>query len=214
MNEYLLSELRKKCFDSNLILELILQDLSLIRDLIYGISSAEVRIRFKCTKILKELSKTKHELLYPYFDFFSRLLDNTNTIIKWNAIDIIANLTEIDTERKFEEIFDKYYSLLDEGSLITASHVVDNSGKIANVKHKLRKQITLHLLTAGRAPLPTEECRSILCGKVIQAFGQYIDHIKNDVAVIAFINQQLNSHRKSTRNKAENILRKISEPPY
>ncbi len=209
VNEYLLSELKKKSYNIDLIVELILQDLSLIRDLIYGISSTEAAVKFKCAKVLRELSKVKPELLYPYFDFFNKLLDNPNNIIKWNAMDIIANLTEIDTERKFEEIFDKYYSFLNEGSLITAGHVVDNSGKIANVKHNLREQITNHLLTVEQVPLPTEECRSILGGKVVQAFGRYINHIKNSDAVIAFIKRQLKSNRSATRKKAEKLLEKI-----
>lgn len=209
MNEFLLSELKKKSNNTDLIVELILQDLSLIRDLIYGISSTEATVRFKCAKVLRGLSKVKPELLYPYFDFFNKLLDNPNNIIKWNAMDIIANLTEIDTERKFEGIFDKYYSLLNEGSLITAGHVVDNSGKIANVKHNLREQITNHLLTLEQVPLPTEECRSILGGKAVQSFGQYINHVKNNDAVVAFIKRQLKSNRSATRKKAEELLEKI-----
>ena len=209
MNEYLHSELKKKSNNTDLIVGLILQDLSLTRDLIYGISSAEATVKFKCAKVLRKLSKTKPELLYPYFDFFFTLLDNPNNIIKWNVIDIIANLTEIDTEKKFEEIFDKYYALLNEGSLITAGHVVDNSSKIAKVKHKLREQITNHLLNVEKVPLPTEECRGILAGKVVQAYGQYIDHIKSNKAVIALIKRQTKSTRNATRKMAEKLLEKL-----
>ena len=209
MNEYLLSELKKKSNNADLIVELILQDLSLIRDLIYAISSGEATVRFKCAKVLRALSKANPKLLYPYFDFFSTLLDSQNNIIKWNAMDIIANITEIDTEGKFEKIFGKYYNLLNEGSLITAGHVVDNSGKIANVKHNLREQITDHLISVERITLPTEECRSILDGKVIQAFGQYINHIKNNNDVVAYIKSQLKSGRSATRKKAEKLLEQM-----
>jgi hypothetical protein len=209
MNEFLLSELKKKSNNTDLIVELILQDLSLIRDLIYGVSSAEVTIRFKCVKVLRELSKTKPELIYPYFDFFATLLNNPNNIIKWNAIDVLGNLVGIDTESKFEEIFNKYYALLNDGSLITAGHVVDNSGKIAKVKHKLREQITNYLLNIEKITLPTEECRSILGGKVIQAYDQYINHIKSNKAVIAFIKRQTKSSRSATRKRAEKLLEKV-----
>jgi len=81
MDEYLLSELKKKSNNTDLIVGLILQDLSLIRDLIYGISSAEATVKFKCAKVLRELSKTKPELIYPYFDFFAKLLNNPNNIL-------------------------------------------------------------------------------------------------------------------------------------
>ena len=205
-NESLSIELREKGDNTELIVEMLIHDLSLIRDTIYGISSNEVRVRYKCAKVLSKLSKIKPAVLYPYFKFFAKLLDSDNNIIKWNAIDIIANLTEIDTEKMFEEIFDRYYSLLNEGSLITAGHIVDNSGKIANVKHNLREQITINLLGVDQVPLPTEECRSILSGKAIQAFGQYINHIKNNEAVITFIKRQLKSNRVATRKKAEKLM--------
>jgi hypothetical protein len=157
------------------------------------------------------LSKIKPAILYPYFHFFEKLIDSNNKIIKWNAIDTIANLTLIDTERRFENIFDRYYELLNEGNLITAGHIVDNSGKIANVKHNLREQITNNLLTVEQVPLPTDECRSILSGKVVQALGQYINHIRNNDAVIAFIKKQLKSNRVATRKKAEKLLNMIQQ---
>jgi len=48
------------------------------------------------------------------------LLDSPINIFKWNAIDIIANLTAADTADKFSPLFIKYYGLMEEGSLITA----------------------------------------------------------------------------------------------
>lgn len=208
-NESLLTELRKKDDNAELIIELILQDLSLVRGTIYGIASVEARTKFKCIKVLRTISKIKPAILYPYFHFFERLLDHENNIIKWNAIDIIANLAEIDTGRRFDKIFNRYYELLNEGSLITAGHIVDNSGKIAKVKHNLREQITNHILSVERVSLPTDECRSILNGKAILALGQYLNHIRNNDAVIAFAKRQINSKRSATKNKAEELLRKI-----
>jgi hypothetical protein len=161
-------ELKKKEDNVNLIVEMILRDLQLIRNTLYGISSTDTTVRYKCAKTLSLLSEKKPAILYPYFDFFEKLLGSDNNIIKWNAIDIIANLTEIDTERKFEKLFDRFYGLLDQGSLITAGHIVYNSGKIAIVKHNLRERITVSLLSVECVPLPTEECRSILAGKAVR----------------------------------------------
>ena len=76
------------------------------------------------------ISATKPGTLYPYFDLFANLLDGENNILKWNAMDILANLAAIDVENKFDCIFShRYYDLLEEGSLITAGHVVENSGQ-------------------------------------------------------------------------------------
>ena len=43
--------------------------------------------------------------------FFVNLLSSDNTYHKLSAIRIIANLTKIDTENKFEKIFNRYYDL-------------------------------------------------------------------------------------------------------
>jgi hypothetical protein len=209
INESLLVELKKKQDNVEFIVDLVQQDLSHIRDVIYGISSEEARVRFKSVKVLRTLSKNKPKTLYPYFPLFEKLLDSDNNIIRWNAIDIIANLTEVDSASKFEKIFDRYYNLLNKGNLITAGHIVDNSGRIANTKPNLRKQITNHLLSIEQVPLPTEECRSILSGKVVQSFGQYIDHNRNNAAVVAFTKRLLDSSRGATKKKAEKLLKQL-----
>ena len=56
-----------------------------------------------------DLSEERPEQLYPYMDFFITLLDSKYRILTWNAIGIIANLTQVDKENKFDVIFEKYY---------------------------------------------------------------------------------------------------------
>jgi hypothetical protein len=75
--------------------------------------------------------------------------------------------------------YSKFYGLLYEGSLITASHVVDNSGKIAVAKPNLQSKITNELLKIEKIPLPTEECKNILLSKTIVTFDMYFDKIQN-----------------------------------
>ena len=99
-------------------------------ELLRGISSENARLRFKSAKILTLVSEKNPSQLYPHLDFFITLLESDNNIIKWNAQDIIANLTSVDGELKFDQIFEKYYGALSVRSLITAAHVVENSAKI------------------------------------------------------------------------------------
>jgi hypothetical protein len=183
----------------------------LLRDLLNGISSQNPRTKFRSAKILRIISKRNPEVLYSNMEFFADLLDNENNILKWNAIDIIANLTTVDSHDKFDGLFERFYSNLHKGSLITAGHIVDNSGTIALAKPELQDMITKELLKVEEIPLPTEECRNILIGKAIKAFEVYYEKIKDKDELVSFVERQLDNSRKATKAKAESLLRKLEE---
>ena len=194
------------------IAEEIIANPDFLPEILYGISSETARIRFKSAKILRTISEKDPNKLYSKIDFFVNLLDSKNKIIKWNAMDIIANLTIVDTENRFDEIFDKYYGFLNDGVLITATHVVDSSGKIAKAKPHLTQKITDQLLkleTIPTTPSLTQECKNVLQGKAILAFGMYFDQIENKDDVFSFAKRQLNNTRNATRKKAEKFLKKF-----
>jgi hypothetical protein len=205
-------KLNEKENNGEQITEAILEDPSLIAEVMAGISTAKSTVRFKCAKILSLISATKPDTLYATFDFFANLLDSENNILKWNAIDILANLAAVDVEDKFDRIFTKYYGLLNEGSLITAAHVVENSGKIARAKPQLRARIARAILKVGEIPLPTAECRNILAGKLIAAFSEHPELVTDEKAVISFVTGQLNNTRNATKKKASAFLRRWARP--
>ncbi|UCG70949.1 MAG: hypothetical protein JSV09_08125, partial [Thermoplasmata archaeon] len=148
----------------------VLEDLDLLPKIFEGISSSNSKIKFGCAKILRTVSAEKPEEIYSQIDFFIELLDTPNNIIKWNAIDIVANLARVDTKNRIEDIFDKYIGMLSDESMVAAAHIIDNSGKIACAKPQLTSKITAELLKLEKIPR-NQECVNILCGKAILAFG-------------------------------------------
>lgn len=205
-----LGEIGKKETEAADIAEKMINNPDLLPELLDGISSIKARIRFGSAKILRIISEKNPGILYPSMDFFVNLLDSENNILKWNAMDIIANLTKVDSHKEFNRLFKKYFGYLYDGSLITAGHVVDNSGKIALAKPELQDEITKELLKVEKIPLPTEECRNILIGKTIKAFDVYYDEIKDKDEIISFVKRQLNNPRNATRTKAETFLKRFS----
>jgi hypothetical protein len=185
----------------------ILSDSTLLPDVLKGISSDKARIKFGCAKILSRLSQDNPELLYSESKLFIQLLDSENNIIKWNAMDVLANLTKVDEKKKFDKIFDQYYDGLEDESMVTAAHVIDNSEKIIEAKPYLTKDITTQLLRVENIQR-NQECKNILMGKTILAFDKYYDKIENKEEVISFVKRQLNNTRNATKNKAEKFLKK------
>jgi hypothetical protein len=153
----MLGELNRKKDNSQSLARRIIKNPNQLSVVFNGISSGNPRIKFRSAKVPRIISEKNPKLLYPKIGFFINLLGNENNIIKWNAMDSIANLAIVDSKNKFNKIFKKFYGLLYEGSLITASHVVDNSGKIADAKPNLQSKITNELLKIAQVPLPTEE---------------------------------------------------------
>jgi len=210
----ILEELGKKETEAADIAYRVVKNPDLLPELLDGISSAKARIRFASAKILRMISEKNPEILYPSMDFFVNLLDSENNILRWNAMDIIANLTVIDTDNRFNTLFRKFYVYLLDGNLITAGHVVDNSGKIALAKPEFQDEITKELLKVEKIPLPTEECRKILIGKTIKTFDVYYGRVMDKGhkdKIISFVKSQLNNPRNVTKSKAERFLRKLEK---
>jgi hypothetical protein len=103
----------------------VIRDPELLSVLLDGFCSSIAGVRFKSAKTLVLISEQQPDILYPYFDFFSDNLTNRNNILKWNAIDVLACLTRVDTKNRFDELFERFYGMLKEGALITAARDCD-----------------------------------------------------------------------------------------
>jgi len=203
-------ELGKKEVKAEDIAKNVIEDPDLLPELFKGISSENSRIRFKAAKTLRIISERNQKMLYSKMDFFINLLDSKNRILKWTAIDVIGNLASVDSENKFDKIFKEYYGFLSAASMITVGHVIDNSGKVAKAKPHLTEKITSELLKIEKIPTKpplTQECKNILLGKAISAFGTYFNQIDNKDDVISFVKRQLNNTRNATKVKAEKFLK-------
>jgi hypothetical protein len=135
--------------------------------------------RFKAAKQLQLVSKADPALLYPYFDTFARLLDSSSSVLLWNAIIILSHLVSVDTERRFDGIFNRYYGHLWDGKLVTAANILGNSGRIARCRPDLEDSISEQLLEADDIPLPTAECREVARGAALNAFSECSSMLKN-----------------------------------
>jgi hypothetical protein len=185
----------------------VLGNPDLLPEIFKGISSSDPRIKFKSAKILRIVSERDPKILYSRINLFINSLDSKDNIIKWIAIDVIGNLSSVDSENKFDKIFNKFYGLLADESMITAGHVIDSSGKIARAKPYLQKKITKELMRVEKTQYKTSECRNILLGKVILSFSQYIDQVDYKEEMISLAKRQLVNSRRATRAKAEKFLR-------
>ena len=203
----MLSELNKKSISLKKVAKKALEDKALLSELLKGILSKKEKIRFNSFKVLLSISEERPEKLYPEWDFFADLLTSPNTYLKYIAIYIIANLTSDDPKNRFEKIFNKYYALLDDKSVIPPAHVAANSAKIALAKPDLQTKITNKLLSIDKTHHDPGR-KDLIKGYVIEAFSELFEGAKNKKKILQFIREQRESKSPRTKKKAEEFLKK------
>jgi hypothetical protein len=207
----LLQELEHKNITKPQLFRIVEADFDLLPELLKGTSSPSAAVRYGCGKVLMDLSEKYPGKLYPYLDTFVKLLGSRYRILTWNSMAIIANLTTVDRERKFDSILDKYYSFLDSGYMVTVANVVGNSAKIAVAKPYLADRIAVALLKVQElqvTPHLTEECKLVIAEHAIQTFGTIFNLTSNKSSLLAFAQKYENSSRSSLRKQAQNFLKK------
>ena len=211
METGLLQKLGSKAITKQELLQKVEQNFDLLPKVLQGTSSSKAAIRYGCAKVLMDLSEKYPEKLYPYIQTFIELLDSRYRILTWNAMAIIANLTKVDKDKKFDVIFDKYYSFLNDEYMVTVANVVGNSARIALAKPYLVQEITTKLLKANDISLTphlTAECKRVIIEHTIKSLNVFFEKVEAKAKVLSFVKGQLNSPRASLREEAQSFLKK------
>jgi hypothetical protein len=207
----LLRQLGSKEITKTKLFEMVESDFGLLPAVLEGTLSSKATVRYGCGSVLVGLTRKHPEELYPYMDNFIKLLDSKYRIMTWNAMAAIANLTTVDSERRFDAIFNKYYSFLGNEYMVTVANVVANSALIVSNKPYLADRITEELLKVQdlkMTPHLTAECRLVIAEHAIETFNKLIRYSKNKAALIFFAEKHQNSKRVSLKREAQNFLKK------
>ncbi len=215
--DYEFSLLAQSLLDKSLTKEQLLDrfknDFGLIPLLLTGVGHNKAAVRYGCSNVLMDLSEQYPEKLYPYFDFFVDMLDSKYRILTWNALAIISNLTRVDVDKRFDAVFDKYYSFLDNEYMVTVANVVGNSGTIGLAKPYLIPKLTDELLRVkdvSLTPHLTEECKRVIAQHAIKTFDLFFDRVEHKDRVLSFVSEHVDSPRVKLRIAAEKFLEKWS----
>ena len=203
----MLPEINNKELDIETVAAKALADSSLSAEIFDGLTSKEETLRYNCHKVLMHISETNGEFLYPRWNYFVEFLSSDNSYRKMSAIQIIANLTKVDTENRFEKIIDQYYGLLDDRSMIVAIYVAASSGVIVRAQPQLEKGITSKLLDIDKTHHP-EGRKPLIKAGAIEAFNKYFTEATDKERIIAFVKEQQNCDSPKTKKLAQDFLRK------
>lgn len=172
------------------------------------LSSTNPRVKYDAAKALLAEARDHPASLYEHFDFFEKLLNSKNSILKWTAIDILGCLARLEESDRTQKLKDRLLDLLCCGNLITANHAISALSDMALAHPQYRQEITSELLRVEHCTFETEECHNIALGKVILAIGSYYDSAQVDQSVFDFMQRQTRNARNATAAKARAFLKK------
>jgi hypothetical protein len=213
METEILDLLAAKKISKSQLSKMVEADFGLIPKLIEGTASPKATVRYGCGNVLVNLSEKYPEKLYPHFDDFVLMMESKFRILTWITMAIIANLTAVDKDDKFDKIFDKYYSYLGSEYMVTVANVVANSAKIAEAKPYLTQKIIAQLMKVQNlkiTPHLTEECKLVIAEKAIQTFDSLHKNANDKRQLLVFARKYTNCARDSLRNEAQSFVKKYS----
>jgi len=177
--------------------------------------SKKPKIKYACAKRAIEISRENPAALYPDFDFFVKLLDGENRIIKWTAIRVIGNLSGADNKERVDEFLPLFFSFLKGKELITAANAIGALSDIARNKPKHKGKILKQLLCVEKAVYynrgkVSPECRNVALGHVMTVLDGFCDEIKGCKETLGFIKRHTANTRPAVAKKAKDLLEKLS----
>lgn len=209
-------ELDKKGLDVAELAQRVIKKPENITGLIEVLKAPKGTARYRSDKVLRIVSESRPDLLYPFFDDYVGLLDSENSFIKWGAILTLANIVGADTQKKFDGIFEKYYQPITGDVMVTAANVIGGSVKIVQARPELACRITGEILKVEKAKYKlhdvlSPECRNVALGHAVVVFDEIFDLLgdkETQDTVIKFVKRQIKNTRNAVVKNAEKFLKK------
>jgi hypothetical protein len=181
-----------------------LSNSDLFEEIMSGVLSKDDVTRYNCFQILLRLCEEHPDFLYPHWDYFFKMLKSKNNFHQNIAINILANLTRVDVENKFDNIFDDYYAVLAGERAMTASHVALNSSTVFINKPELRNRILDQLLNIDK--IHRGKQKELIKSYAIESLLKIYPYTEDKERIDAFVKSQLESSSPKTRNMAACFL--------
>lgn len=191
-------------------MQLALANGKALKVLLDGVVSKDDTYRYNCFKVLLQISEEHPLILYPEWDYFVGLLGSSNSYHRSIGLQIIANLTKVDDETRFDGIFDQYFGLLDDEKVVTARYLAQSAGRIVRAKPHLQARITEKLLEIDRTH-HAQGRKDLIKADIIQSFEEFFEDSRDKEEILAFVEEQLGCSSPKTRKAAKAFFSKYSK---
>jgi hypothetical protein len=165
-------------------------------------------VYYHCYYIISQASEKKPELFYEYWNDFVSLLNHKNSYHRDIGLTIIGNLTKVDKNNLFSNIFQEYIEHFNDDKFMTAQCFVQNMKKILRNKNEYADQIIRVLLDVDQICTYPEKQRELLKSDIIEVLEQAYESEIYEDTIVEFIRSQSSSVSPKTKKKVKQFLRK------
>jgi hypothetical protein len=120
-----------------------------LSQLLDGLTAKSHHYRENCYQTIVALCEQQPERLMPYWEELEKYLESSNAFHRAIGVRILAMLTRVDTEDRFDQSLDRYFALLDDEKIMVARWVVQTVPIILAAKPTLKEDIIRKLLTCA-----------------------------------------------------------------
>lgn len=182
-----------------------IKDSKVLAQLLEGLFSKKSALRYKNFKVVYLISEEYPEVLYPKWDLFQIMLKSKDNTLMFQAIHILANLSKVGKENKFQKVCDAFYEIMNGDALIPAAHVAYVSHKIVKAKPELADKITDRLLNIGKAKYKHKE---LVQANALKSFSEYFDSISDKGKIISLAKELQKNKSSRAKKEAADFMKK------
>jgi hypothetical protein len=162
-----------------------------------------------CFHVLRLITETNPDFLYPHWDFFINYMKSKNHYHKTAAVILISNLTSVDHQNKFENSFNEFFDNLKTDKTMLPMQLIKHTGRIVTHKPSLEGKITDIFLNIEKIH-PGKQIE-LVKSAVIESFSEFYTTSKDKQRIITFVQKQLDSKSPKTKKVAKKFLEKYLE---
>lgn len=165
-------------------------------------SNDHILVYYHSFLILDKAIRKAPSLFYTYWENFESLLKHKNSYHRNYAMQLLAGLTKVDDQNKFDKIIDKYYELLNDEKFLTRRYCILNSLEIIKNKLELSDIIICKIVSFLRTSDCTEKQQNLLISDLIQIVSEIFPLLTNIKELSQFL-LLVGNQTKSARLKKQ-----------
>ncbi len=177
-------------------------------ELVENLASKNETLRYNSFLILNSIAEEQPKLLYQYWDTFVNYLKSEKVLQVLAGIELVSRLLPADSENRFHDIEDYYFSLINHPNIIPIRYLMLNCWRVGKSRPEYIPRIRNLIFSIDGI---NQEHKGLLKGDGILAFTELWDLINEKEEIIEFVKDQLSSDSPKTVKEAKKFLKeKIS----
>lgn len=205
----LIKKIAEKDFNVDAFVQLAINDETMRSVIVHHmLTNPAIMVYYHCYYVVEKASRKQPALFYAYWEEIAQLLHHDNSYHRDFAVEMIGNLTRVDSEDRFPAIADAYFSIINDEKFMTGNCCVKNLLKIYRHRPEQRERIIQTLLDIDSQCSYTDKQKAVLKADVLDIFDAVYEEESAREEINTFIRAEMDSISPKTRKKAKELVKK------